>query len=77
MQIILFHLKNAKTYCHCTNTSQNFNSYMNLMLKTENQEMHHLNYHNALWDCPGFTLPKSAICCRIRQMLPDLAISPD
>ena len=27
---------------------------LNLTPKTEKQEMHYLNYHNALWDCFGF-----------------------
>ena len=53
MQITFFQSKKYKTYCHCTNKSQNLNNYTNLTLKTEKQEMN-LNYHNALWDRSGF-----------------------
>ena len=48
MQISLSYFKNDETYCHCTNISKNFNKYMNLTLKTEKQEIDHLNHSNAL-----------------------------
>ena len=71
MQITLFHFKNDKPYCHCTNKSPNFNNNTNLTLKTDKQKTYYLNYHfkikmhcGIVWD---FTLPKSAICGRIRQ----------
>ena len=54
MQLFFVSKKKIKKDCHCTNKSENFNNYMNLMFKTEKQEMSHLNYHNALWDCFGF-----------------------
>ena len=66
MQISLFHFKNAKTCCHCTKKKfQNFNDYTNLTLKTEKQEMHYLNYHNAMWDCFKFHI------AQIGKMLPN------
>ena len=76
MQITLFHFKSDKTYCHCTNKSQNFNNYMNLMLKTEKQEMYYLNNHNALWDCFGFHVAQIGSMLPNQAMLPDWAIGP-
>ena len=68
MQISLFYSKTDKTYCHCTNISNNFNNYLNLTLKPKK------NKKRIIWikviHCGivlNFILPKSAICCRIRQ----------
>ena len=77
MQITLLHFKNDKTYCHCTNKSQNFSNYKNLMLKTEKQEMHYLNYHNALWDCFRFHIAQISNMLPNQAVLPVWVISPD
>ena len=71
MQITLFHFKNDKAYCPCTNKSQNFNNYTKLTLKTEKQEMYYLNYNNSFCDCFGFHI------AHIGNMLPNQAMSPD
>ena len=77
MRITLFHFKTDKTYCHCTNKSQNYNNYTNLTLKSEKQEMYYLNYHNALWDCLGFHIAQIGNMLPNQAILLDRAIGPD
>ena len=75
MQITLLHFRNDKSYCNCTKKFKNFNDYTDLKLKTAKQEMHYLNYHNALWGCFGFHIAQIGNMLPNQAMLPDWAIS--
>ena len=77
MQITLFYFKNDKMYCHCTNTSKNFNNHINLTLKVDKQEMNYSNYSNASWDCFEFHIAQVGNMLPNQAMLPDRAIGPD
>ena len=58
------------------NNAQNFNNHTNLTLKTRKQEIYHLNYHNASWDCLEYHIAQIEDMLSNQAMLPDRAIGP-